>query len=79
MVYDIGDISVTPFNNINDINQIYEKILNCKEIPKLVFIGGDHTISYPILKFMKENVKNKYHLYILIVTKIHGKNILEKK
>jgi agmatinase len=49
-VIDCGDLSVTPFNNSDaitcmhdNINQHFEKFNN------LIFLGGDHTISYPIL------------------------------
>ena len=54
-VADMGDISCTPFNNSTAVDQIYqgvnEKLSNIKNA---IFMGGDHTISYPILKSINE-------------------------
>ena len=54
-VVDMGDIAVTPFNNEKAVEQIYEGVK--RELGRLehaVFMGGDHTISYPILRCMTE-------------------------
>ena len=53
-VYDIGDISVTPFDNKKAVEQIYTKLKSLNNIPNIIFMGGDHTISYPILKYLSE-------------------------
>ena len=54
MVADVGDVSVNVFNieaNIGIIHQHVAGIINngCKPL----IMGGDHTITYPILKAMK--------------------------
>ena len=58
-VADMGDIPCTPFNNSQAVEQIYNQISDImKGINNPVFLGGDHTISYPILRAMNE----KYNL-----------------
>jgi agmatinase len=51
-VVDCGDIVCTPFNNAHAMSQIRKKMAHLlrriRHMP--VIIGGDHTISYPILK-----------------------------
>ncbi|XP_074657667.1 guanidinobutyrase-like isoform X2 [Tubulanus polymorphus] len=54
-VADIGDITVNPYNLpkcCDIIRDAYEKILNvgCRPLG----IGGDHTVTYPILQAMKD-------------------------
>lgn len=50
IVVDGGDIVCSPFNNEKAIEQIYKSIKdNFNNFNNLVFLGGDHTISYPIL------------------------------
>lgn len=51
LVADAGDVYLTMYNvpqAVSDIHQHYTKLLSsgCK----LLTIGGDHTITYPILK-----------------------------
>jgi len=51
LVADAGDVNLTMYNvpeAVNDIHRQYTKLLStgCK----LLSIGGDHTITYPILK-----------------------------
>ena len=54
MVADVGDVSINVFNlgaNIGIIQQHVANIVNtgCKPL----IMGGDHTITYPILRAMK--------------------------
>jgi arginase family enzyme len=54
MIADIGDISVNTFNIKSTVKLIREKIAEiiadgCRPL----VLGGDHTISYPILQAMK--------------------------
>ncbi len=54
-VADIGDISVNPFNlpkAIDDITRQYRTILSNGVIP--LTLGGDHTLTYPVLRAIKE-------------------------
>ena len=58
-VVDMGDIACTPFNNSSAVEQIYHELTEKMSIiDNAVFMGGDHTISYPILRALKE----KYNL-----------------
>ncbi len=54
-VADIGDISVNPYNlpkAIDDITRQYRTILSNGVIP--LTLGGDHTLTYPVLRAIKE-------------------------
>lgn len=54
-VCDMGDIACTPFDNSKAVLQIYEKLSDkMKLVNNMIVMGGDHTISYPILRCMKE-------------------------
>lgn len=64
-IYDYGDIEL---EDIKDLNEVYKKIYEeVKKIfrkdKKYIFLGGDHSITYPILKVIKENYDNFYLLY----------------
>jgi len=64
LVADAGDVYLTMYNvpqAVDDIRRQYTKLLStgCK----LLSIGGDHTITYPIL--MAYKVRDK--LYILLI------------
>ena len=54
-VADIGDIAVNPYNlpkAVEDITREYKKIVSSGVIP--LTLGGDHTITFPILRAIKE-------------------------
>ena len=54
-VADIGDIAVNPYNlpkAVEDITKAYRMILTDECIP--LTLGGDHTITYPILRAVRE-------------------------
>ena len=54
-VADIGDVPVVPFSlkrTVNIIRDHYKRIVEADCIP--ITIGGDHTLTYPILQAMKE-------------------------
>lgn len=54
-VVDMGDIPCTPFNNSLAVEQIYNQLsMKFKNINNAIFLGGDHTISYPILRCINE-------------------------
>jgi len=54
-VCDLGDIICTPYDNKKACDQIYDNIIkDYNNVNNLVFLGGDHTISYPVLKVMNE-------------------------
>jgi len=51
LVADAGDVYLTMYNvpeAVDDIHRQYTKLLSTS--CKLLTIGGDHTITYPILK-----------------------------
>ena len=51
IIKDAGDISTNPFNIHQSLNLITTEIDKLfMRVNNLVFLGGDHTISYPILK-----------------------------
>ncbi|KAK3736275.1 hypothetical protein QZH41_020739, partial [Actinostola sp. cb2023] len=55
MVADVGDISVNTFNIKDSMKRIQDKIRAIlDEGCRPLILGGDHTISYPILKAIKE-------------------------
>ena len=54
-VADIGDLAVNPYNlpkAIEDITKAYRKIVSTGVIP--LTLGGDHTLTFPILRAIKE-------------------------
>ena len=52
---DAGDILVNPFNNDQAVSQIHEQTSHLlSKINKLIFIGGDHTISYPVIRALHD-------------------------
>ncbi len=54
-VYDMGDLNTNPFNIDKSVELIEEQIrVYYNSLDRLFFIGGDHTISYPILKSVNE-------------------------
>lgn len=54
-VVDAGDIACNPFDIEDAISQIEAGVLNLtREGQRLVILGGDHTISLPILRAMKK-------------------------
>jgi len=70
LVADAGDVYLTMYNvpqAANDIHQQYTKLLStgCK----LLSIGGDHTITYPILKAYRvcAHLFNLFHCRVLPV------------
>jgi len=72
-IYDYGDIDL---EDIKDLDKLYEKIYNeIKKIyrkdKKYIFLGGDHSITYPILKIVKENWEDFYLLYFDAHPDIH--------
>jgi len=69
MVADVGDVNFTPYNlpqAVKDIRNGYVKLLStgCKTLT----LGGDHTITYPILQAYKE----KYGPVGLVHVDAHG-------
>jgi len=61
---DMGDLATNPFNNKETVKMINTQIDNYMDmgVDYPFFIGGDHTISYPILKSM-----NKKHGKISLI------------
>lgn len=54
MVADVGDVSINVFNLGANIDIIQQHVANIvKTGCKPLIMGGDHTISYPILRAMK--------------------------
>lgn len=50
-IYDCGDVNTNPFNIEKTTNMIIEQIDHkFKTFDKFLFFGGDHTISYPLIK-----------------------------
>eukprot|EP00112_Aurelia_sp_Birch-Aquarium-sp1_P010462 Seg2232.3 transcript_id=Seg2232.3/GoldUCD/mRNA.D3Y31 product="Agmatinase mitochondrial" protein_id=Seg2232.3/GoldUCD/D3Y31 len=55
MVADVGDMNINPFNLTQTVSQIKAQTSKLiKDGCKPLIMGGDHTISYPILQAMKE-------------------------
>lgn len=53
IIKDAGDIACNPFNICQALTDITKKINNLfKRVDNIVILGGDHTISYPVLKSM---------------------------
>lgn len=55
-VGDLGDIVCTPFDNGRAVEQIYAgaRTLLRRVVRAPLFLGGDHTISYPLLRALHE-------------------------
>ena len=54
-VADIGDIAINPYNlpkAVDDITREYKKIVSSGVVP--LSLGGDHTLTFPILRAIKE-------------------------
>ena len=50
-VSDYGDLSINPFNLTKATEDIYTGITEVlRDTPHLVCLGGDHTLSYPVLR-----------------------------
>ncbi len=56
-VADLGDLPCTPFDNRRAVEEMHRQVAallpRVRRMP--VFLGGDHTISYPILKALSEH------------------------
>ncbi len=53
-VYDLGEISSYDYSQFEvDIASIINKIYSTKKMAKLLFIGGDHLITYQLVKLIK--------------------------
>jgi len=54
-VIDAGDVAVTPFGIDRAVDQIFnESRRQLRDARRLVAIGGDHTLSYPVIKAVAE-------------------------
>ena len=72
-IMDYGDIEL---DDIKDLSKVYEKIyFEVKKIfrkdKRYIFLGGDHSITYPILKVIKENYDDFYLLFFDAHPDIH--------
>jgi len=56
-IFDYGDLELEDIKNLEELyERIYQEIKKIyRKDKKYVFLGGDHSITYPILKLMKEN------------------------
>ena len=62
-IVDCGDVGMTPFDNRIALNQLYrgqravhKHIGNINKIPKIITMGGDHTIALMTLKSISEQL-----------------------
>ncbi|RLV95938.1 hypothetical protein JA1_000651 [Spathaspora sp. JA1] len=61
-IVDCGDVAMTPFDNRIALNQLYRglraihKHNTKREYPKIITMGGDHTITLMALKSIRERV-----------------------
>ena len=77
LIKDTGDISCNPFNIHKSLDTIYDHLNNLfLRTNKLLILGGDHTISYPILKSVNKKF-GKVALFLTLIL-IPGMNILKK-
>ena len=72
-IFDYGDIEL---EDIKDLEKVYEKIYDgVKKIfrkdKRFVFLGGDHSITYPLLKVIKENYDDFYLIFFDAHPDIH--------
>ena len=59
MVADVGDMCINPFNLTQAVSQIKTQTSTLiKDGCKPLIMGGDHTISYPILQAMKVSISS---------------------
>ncbi|MFX0009471.1 MAG: arginase family protein [Candidatus Hermodarchaeota archaeon] len=66
---DLGDIMIKPKaveQNIKNIDNFINEIYNQKSDIIPVMIGGDHFCTYPVLKAVSDQSKDKEHLGVLI-------------
>ena len=55
-VIDCMDVNTTPFDIQKAVDMIYKQVkAHLQQVDKLVCIGGDHTISYPVIKLLKHS------------------------
>ncbi|MEM4588165.1 MAG: arginase family protein [Nanopusillaceae archaeon] len=72
-IFDYGDLNLEDIKNLEEIyEKIYQELnkIYSKE-KKYVFLGGDHSITYPILKLIKENWDDFYLLFFDAHPDIH--------
>ena len=77
LVADAGDVYLTMYNvpqAVSDIHQQYTKMLStgCK----LLTIGGDHTVTYPILKAYR--VRDELYRLLIVVYSIYDNTEIKK-
>jgi agmatinase len=68
-VKDVGDVIIEPKNiekNLQEIGNYVRSIYDEKKDIILVMIGGDHFCSYPVVKVIGNNLKNKNDFGVLI-------------
>ncbi len=55
-IYDYGDLDLEDIKSLSEIyDRIYEELNKIyKKDKKYIFLGGDHSITYPIIKLLKE-------------------------
>jgi len=74
MVADIGDIPINTYNLADTVNIIHKNVaaiakLGCKPL----ILGGDHTITYPILRGIKVSVRHATIMNICVPLTIQNK------
>ena len=61
MVADVGDMTINQFNLTQAVSQIKDQTSTLiKDGCKPLIMGGDHTISYPILQAIKVSLSSVY-------------------
>ena len=56
-VFDAGDVPCTPYNIKNALQSIYEYAADLRQFTdNVICVGGDHTISYSLLKAASEKI-----------------------
>lgn len=63
-IFDYGDLYI---EDIKDLNELYKKIYEdikklYRKDKKYIFLGGDHSITYPIIKALRE--KNDFYFLL---------------
>ncbi|KAK6459549.1 arginase family-domain-containing protein [Scheffersomyces xylosifermentans] len=68
-IVDCGDVSLSPFDNRIALNQLYrgERAIhrhqgNVNKIPKIITLGGDHTITLMALRSVSEQLGKPVHI-----------------